>query len=108
MERFWLCRGCLLAVAYDDISALSLYYSETEVDQRIALMRTQLQDLLSLSADFDPHTGAGIQAFSTTVRGLPQPAARCASSFYRPVIQLSHLRGALLQGALHLVQGNCP
>ncbi|AUZ58505.1 hypothetical protein PRJ_1899 [Pseudomonas sp. XWY-1] len=65
MESFWLCEDCLQAVAYDDFSALSLYYSEAEVEQRITLMRNELQALLPLSADFDPHTGAGIQAFST-------------------------------------------
>ncbi|MCO7054907.1 hypothetical protein [Pseudomonas juntendi] len=65
MESFWLCEDCLQAVAYDDFSALSLYYSEAEVDQRIAQMRTELQALLPLSADFDPDTGAGIDPFST-------------------------------------------
>ncbi|WP_439254063.1 hypothetical protein [Pseudomonas monteilii] len=65
MESFWLCEDCLQAVAYDDFSALSLYYSEAEVDQRIAQMRNELQALLPLSADFDPDTGAGIDPFST-------------------------------------------
>ena len=65
MESFWLYEDCLQAVAYDDLSALSLYYSEAEVEQRITLMCNKLQAMLPLSADFDPHTGAGIQAFST-------------------------------------------
>ncbi|WP_409314792.1 hypothetical protein [Pseudomonas putida] len=64
MESFWLCEDCLQAVAYDDFSGLSLYYSEAEVEQRITHMRAKLQALLPLSADFDPHTGAGIEAFS--------------------------------------------
>ncbi|MBK4999983.1 hypothetical protein IAE37_002259 [Pseudomonas sp. S31] len=65
MESFWLCEDCLQAFAYDDFSALSLYYSGAEVEQRISHMCTELQALLPLSADFDPRTGAGIQAFST-------------------------------------------
>ncbi|QNV67914.1 hypothetical protein F7661_20190 [Pseudomonas sp. CFA] len=65
MESFWLCEDCLQAVAYDDFSALSLYYSEAEIDERIAQMRKELQMLLPLSADFDPHTGIGIDPFST-------------------------------------------
>ncbi|BAW24067.1 hypothetical protein LE197_06020 [Pseudomonas sp. PS1(2021)] len=65
MESFWLCEDCLQAVAYDDFCALSLYYSEADVDQRIAQMRNELQALLPLSADFDPDTGAGIDPFST-------------------------------------------
>ncbi|EMM9104667.1 hypothetical protein C206_08829 [Pseudomonas putida TRO1] len=76
MESFWLCDDCLQAVAYDDFSALSLYYSEADVEQRIALMRTQLQALLPLSADFDPHTGAGIEALST------QPCEGCLSPLH--------------------------
>lgn len=76
MESFWLCEDCLQAVAYDDFSALSLYYSESEVEQRIAHMRTQLQALLPLSADFDPQTGAGIEAFST------QPCESCHSPLH--------------------------
>lgn len=74
MESFWLCEDCLQAFAYDDFSALSLYYSEAELEQRIAHMRTQLQALLPLSADFDPHTGAGFEAFST------RPCEGCQSS----------------------------
>lgn len=65
MESFWLCEDCLQAVANDDFSALSLYYSEAEVEQLITHMRTELEALLPLSADFDPHTGAGIHDFST-------------------------------------------
>ncbi|MDH4549930.1 hypothetical protein [Pseudomonas sp. BN607] len=65
MESYWLCEDCLHAVAYDDFSVLSLYYSEVEVDQRIAQMRIELQALMPLSADFDPHTGVGIDPFST-------------------------------------------
>ncbi|MCX2684618.1 hypothetical protein HND72_28510 [Pseudomonas putida] len=76
MESFWLCEDCLQAVAYDDFSGLSLYYSEAEVEQRITHMRTQLQALLPLSADFDPQTGAGIEAFST------QPCEGCQSPLH--------------------------
>ena len=65
MESFWLCEDCLQAVAYYDFSALSLYYSEAEIEQRIAQMRTELQALMPLSADFDPQTGSGIESFST-------------------------------------------
>ncbi|MDH0645218.1 hypothetical protein N5D48_00330 [Pseudomonas sp. GD03858] len=65
MESFWLCGDCLQAVAYDDFSALSLYYSEAEVDQRVAQMRIELQALMPLSADFNPDTGVGIDPFST-------------------------------------------
>lgn len=65
MESFWLCEGCLQAVAYDDFSALSLYYSEVEVYERIAQIREVVQALLPLSADFDPDTGLGIDPFST-------------------------------------------
>ncbi|MDD2001998.1 hypothetical protein [Pseudomonas putida] len=65
MESFWLCEDCLQAVAYDDVSALSLYYSEAEVDERIAQIRQAVQTLLPLSADFDPETGIGIDPFST-------------------------------------------
>ncbi|WP_416465183.1 hypothetical protein [Pseudomonas sp. LFS044] len=65
MESYWLCEDCLHAVAYDDFSALSLYYSEAEVDQRIAQMRIELQALMPLSADFNPDTGVGIDPLST-------------------------------------------
>jgi hypothetical protein len=65
MESFWLCEDCLQAVAYDDFSALSLYYSKAKIEQRIAHLRTELQALMPLSADFDPQTGAGIESFST-------------------------------------------
>ncbi|HDS1738580.1 hypothetical protein NPS49_10005 [Pseudomonas putida] len=64
MESYWLCEDCLHAVAYDDFSALSLYYSEAEVDQRITQMREPVQALLPLSADFDPDTGLGIDPSS--------------------------------------------
>ncbi len=76
MESFWLCEDCLQAVAYDDFSTLSLYYSEAEVDQRIAQMRKELQELLPLSADFDPNTGAGIDPFST------HPCEGCQSALH--------------------------
>lgn len=76
MESFWLCEDCLQAVAYEDFSALSLYYSEAEVEQRLASMRTALQNLLPLSADFDPNTGLGIEAFST------QPCEGCHSPLH--------------------------
>lgn len=65
MESFWLCEDCLQAVAYDDYSAVSLHYSEAEVEQRITRMRTALLALLPLSADFDPESGIGIETFST-------------------------------------------
>jgi hypothetical protein len=76
MESFWLCEDCLHAVAYDDFSTLSLYYSEAEIDQRIAQMREELQVLLPLSADFDPDTGVGIAPFST------QPYEGCHSHLH--------------------------
>ncbi|NWL45017.1 hypothetical protein E6B08_19855 [Pseudomonas putida] len=76
MESYWLCEDCLHAVAYDDFSALSLYYSEAEVDQRIAQMRKELQVLLPLSADFDPDTGVGIDPFST------HPCEGCHSALH--------------------------
>lgn len=76
MESYWLCEDCLHAVAYDDFSALSLYYSEVEVDQRIAQMLIELQALMPLSADFDPHTGVGIDPFST------RPCEACHSPLH--------------------------
>lgn len=76
MESFWLCEDCLQAVAYDDFSALSLYYSEAEVDQRIAQMRIELQALMPLSADFNPDTGVGIDPFST------RPCEACHSPLH--------------------------
>lgn len=76
MENFWLCEDCLQAVAYDDFSALSLYYSEAEVDERIARMREELQELLPLSADFDPDTGIGIDPYST------RPCEACHSPLH--------------------------
>ncbi|WP_455921133.1 hypothetical protein [Pseudomonas putida] len=76
MESYWLCEDCLQAVAFEDFSALSLYYSEAEVDQRIAQMRTALQALLPLSADFDPESGIGIEDFS------PAPCEACCSRLH--------------------------
>lgn len=76
MESFWFCEDCLQAVAYDDFSALSLYYSEAEVDQRIVGMRKELQALLPLSTDFDASTGTGIKVFST------EPCESCHSSLH--------------------------
>lgn len=76
MESFWLCEDCLQAVAYDDFSALSLYYSEAEVDERMAQIREAVQALLPLSADFDPHTGVGIDPFST------RPCEACHSPLH--------------------------
>ena len=76
MESYWLCEDCLQAVAFEDFSALSLYYSEAEVDQRIARMRTTLQALLPLSADFDPESGIGIEDFSTA------PCEACCSRLH--------------------------
>ncbi|MFB4390389.1 MULTISPECIES: hypothetical protein [unclassified Pseudomonas] len=78
MESYWLCEDCLHAVAYDDFSALSLYYSAAEVDQRIAHMRKELRVLLPLSADFDPDTGSGIDPFSTP------PCEACHSPLHGP------------------------
>lgn len=76
MESYSLCEDCLHAVAYDDFSALSLYYSEAEVDQRIAQMRIELQALMPLSADFNPDTGVGIDPFST------RPCEACHSPLH--------------------------
>ncbi|MGV8889368.1 MAG: hypothetical protein ACOH2P_15315 [Pseudomonas sp.] len=76
MESYWLCDDCLMATAYDDYSSLSLYYSEAEVEARINMMQAGLRDLLPLSADFDSHTGIGIDAFST------QPCAACHCSLH--------------------------
>ncbi|MGY4494595.1 hypothetical protein [Pseudomonas sp. TE3610] len=76
MESYWLCEDCLQAVAFEDFSALSLYYSEAEVDQRIARMRAALLALLPLSADFDPETGVGIEDFSTA------PCEACCSRLH--------------------------
>ncbi|AGN83065.1 TPA: hypothetical protein ACHTCR_000663 [Pseudomonas putida] len=76
MESFWLCEDCLQAVAYDDFSTLSLYYSEAEVDERIAQIREAVQALLPFSADFDPDTGIGIDSFST------RPCESCHSPLH--------------------------
>lgn len=76
MESYWLCEDCLQAVAYDDFSTLSLYYSEEHVEQRIAHLRTALLALFPLSADFDPETGVGIDPFST------RPCEVCASPLH--------------------------
>ncbi|EOG3620250.1 hypothetical protein ACK9U2_002112 [Pseudomonas putida] len=76
MESYWLCEDCLHAVAYDDFSTLSLYYSEAEVDQRIAQMSEAVQALRPLSADFDPDTGVGIAPFST------RPCEACHSPLH--------------------------
>jgi len=73
MESFWLCDDCLFAAAYDDFSGLSLYYSEAEVEARMAAIHAGIRALLPLSADFDPDTGHGIEAFSTS----PCDACHC-------------------------------
>lgn len=76
MESFWLCDDCLQAVAYDDYSALSLHYSEAEVEQRIAHMQIAVLALLPLTADFYPETGIGIEPFST------RPCESCHSPLH--------------------------
>jgi hypothetical protein len=65
MESFWLCDDCLFAVAYEDYSALSLYYTTDEIEKRIAGIHCGLVRLMPLSADFDPEAGWGIKAFSS-------------------------------------------
>jgi hypothetical protein len=66
MESFWLCDDCLFAAAYEDYSTLSLYYTEDEIEKRIAAMQRGLVRLMPISADFDPKTGRGIRAFSSS------------------------------------------
>ncbi|MCO8310887.1 hypothetical protein [Pseudomonas mandelii] len=64
MESFWLCDDCLFAVAYEDYSTLSLYYTMDEIEKRIARIHRGLIRLMPISADFDPEAGWGIKAFS--------------------------------------------
>lgn len=74
MESFWLCQTCLFAVAYDDFSALSLYYTDEELAQRMAAIHEGVRELMPLSADFDSETGLGIDDFSTS----PCEACHCS------------------------------
>lgn len=74
MESFWLCQTCLVAVAYDDFSALSLYYTDKELEQRMAAINEGVRELMPLSADFDSETGLGIDDFSTS----PCDACHCS------------------------------
>ena len=73
MESFWLCDDCLFAVAYEDYSTLSLYYTTDEIEKRIAGIHGGLVQLMPISADFDPDAGWGIKAFS------PLPCDGCGS-----------------------------
>ena len=66
MESFWLCDDCLFAVAYEDYSTLSLYYTMDEIEKRIADIHRGLVQLMPISADFDPETGRGIRTFSSS------------------------------------------
>ncbi|UVL43166.1 hypothetical protein LOY55_14165 [Pseudomonas sp. B21-040] len=66
MESFWLCDDCLFAAAYEDYGMLSLYHSDDEVEQRITAIQRGLVRLMPISADFDPETGRGIRAFSSS------------------------------------------
>ncbi|WP_448144766.1 hypothetical protein [Pseudomonas silesiensis] len=65
MESFWLCDTCLFAAAYEDYSALSLYYTTDEVEKRLAVIQRGLMHLMPLSADFDAEAGWGINTFSS-------------------------------------------
>jgi hypothetical protein len=76
MECFWLCENCLFAAPYEDYSALSLYYSTDEVEQRIAAMPYGLVRLMPISADFNPVAGWGIKASSSL------PCDGCGSSLH--------------------------
>ena len=51
MESFWLCDDCQFAAAYEDYSALSLYYTTDEVEKRLAVIQRGLMHLMPLSAD---------------------------------------------------------
>ena len=66
MESFWICDDCLFAVAYEDYSTLSLYYTKDEIEKRIASIHRGLIRLMPISADFDPETDWGISAFSSS------------------------------------------
>jgi len=65
MESFWLCDDCQFAAAYEDYSALSLYYTTNEVEKRLAALPRELIRLMPLSADFDAEAGWGINTFSS-------------------------------------------
>ncbi|MBT2298195.1 MULTISPECIES: hypothetical protein [Pseudomonas] len=65
MESFWLCDDCLFAAAYEDYSALSLYYTADQIAQRIAALQAGLARLMPISADFDPESGWGVKTFSS-------------------------------------------
>ena len=65
MESFWLCDDCQFAAAYEDYSALSLYYPTEETEKRLAALPRGLMHLMPLSADFDAEAGWGINTFSS-------------------------------------------
>ena len=65
MECFWLCDDCLFAAAYEDYSALSLYYTMDESEKRLAAIQRGLMHLMPISADFDAEAGWGIKTFSS-------------------------------------------
>ncbi|SMF66094.1 MULTISPECIES: hypothetical protein [unclassified Pseudomonas] len=73
MESFWLCDDCLFAMAYEDYSTLSLYYTTDEIEKCIAGLHHRLVRLMPISADFDPETGRGIRTVS------PLPCDGCDS-----------------------------
>lgn len=85
MESFWLCDDCLFAVAYEDYSTLSLYYTTDETEKRIAGIHRGLVRLLPISADFDPETGRGIRAFSSS------PCDGCGSPLHGQRHRLTRL-----------------
>lgn len=85
MESFWLCDDCLFAVAYEDYSTLSLYYTTDEIEKRIAGIQCGLVRLLPISADFDPETGRGIRAFSSS------PCDGCGSPLHGQRDRLTRL-----------------
>ncbi|WP_223473651.1 hypothetical protein [Pseudomonas sp. BF-B-27] len=85
MESFWLCDDCLFAVAYEDYSTLSLYYTTDEIEKRIAGIQCGLVRLLPISADFDPETGRGIRAFSSS------PCDGCGSPLHGQRHRLTRL-----------------
>ncbi|CRM57210.1 hypothetical protein [Pseudomonas sp. 25 R 14] len=64
MECFWLCEDCVFAHAYEDHSAVSLYCTADESEQRLALMAPEQVRLLPISADFNAEEGLGIIAVS--------------------------------------------
>jgi hypothetical protein len=74
MESFWLCDDCLFATAYEDYSALSLYYTPDEVEKRLAAIQPGLMHLMPISADFDAEAGWGIKTCDGC--GSPQSGQR--------------------------------